>query len=230
MKRFISVLVFGLSLATVGYAAGERMITTTGRGAVDAVPDMASLSIGVTHQAPEADAALARTSQAVQEVIDRLAALGIEPRDMQTRGLSLQPLWSRPQNNGAPSRTITGFVASNSLTIRARDLSTLGALLDAVVSDGANTFNGLQFSLQDPEAALAEARRAAVADAMARAHQLADAAGVNLGPIQSISETGATPRPVMMEMAAARVASDVPVAPGEVSFSAQVTMVFTIAE
>lgn len=230
MKRVLSILVIGFSLATATLAAENRVITTSGRGVVDAAPDMASLSVGVTHQATDAEDALMMTSEAVRDVIAQLEGLGIAARDMQTQGLSLQPVWSRPQGNAAPSRTITGFVASNALTIRVRDLATLGTLLDAVVSDGANTFNGLQFSLQDPEAAIAEARSAAVADAMAKAAQLADAAGVALGPVQSISENGATPRPVMMEMSSARMASDVPVAPGEVSLSAQITMVFAIAE
>ena len=230
MKNLLSVVIVGLCFATASLADEMRVITTTGRGVVDTAPDMATLSLGVTQRATEAEEAMSQTSDAVQDVIERLTALGIAARDMQTSGLSLQPIWSRPQNNEDQARTITGFVANNTLTVRARDLTMLGALLDAVVQDGANTFNGLQFALQDPESALAEARTAAVATAIAKAQLLADAAGVTLGPVQSITETGGAPRPVMMEMASARVASDVPVAAGEVSLSAQVTMVFTIID
>lgn len=110
-----------------------------------------------------------------------------------------------------------------------RDLSALGSVLDAVIADGANSFQGLNFGLQDPEPTLDEARRRAVADGLRKAALYAAAAGVRLGPLTSLSEAGSNqPRPEMMQ--AARMSSDaVPVAPGEVTVSASVTMVFAIA-
>lgn len=229
MKKLLVVCTLMLGMMSPAWAESERVITITGQGAVETVPDMASIDIGVAHQAGTAGEALSRTSAAVRDVITRLEAAGIAARDMQTQGLSLQPVWSRQTNTDTP-RKITGFVARNGLMVRVRALDSLGEILDAVVQDGANTFNGLQFSVQDPDAAIAEARAEAVRDAMSKAQQLAEAAGVTLGPVQSISEMGGTPRPVMMEMSAARMASDVPVAAGEVSLSAQVSMVFAIAD
>lgn len=231
MKKFLGALVLFASFAAPLSAEPSRIITTTGLGVIEAVPDMATLDLGVTHQAEEAVEALALTSEAMDRVFRYLEDAGIAAGDLQTRGLSLQPVRSRPlAGSGAPPE-VTGFVARNGLMVRVRDLSMLGEILDTVVQDGANTFNGLQFSLQDTDEAMADARAAAVRDAVARAEQLAAAAGISLGPIQSISEGGASaPRPVMMEMASARMAADVPIAVGEISLSTQVVVVFAIAD
>lgn len=229
MKRLLATIGFVVALSQAGLADDLRIITTSGTGIVDSAPDMATISLGVTNEAKEAGAAMQATSDAVRDILARLEAAGIEARDVQTENLSLQPLWLRSNNNETPPR-ITGFVARNSLNIRVRDLTKLGGILDQVVQDGANTFNGLRFSIAEPEPLIAVARAAAVKDAIMRATQLAEAAGVTLGPIQSISEQGGRPQPVMMEMASARMASDVPVAAGEVSLSAQVTIVFAIAD
>jgi uncharacterized protein YggE len=230
MKYFCAVVVIWAGMSSGLLAETDQVITTTGQGKVETAPDMATISLGVTHEAKRADSALALTSDAVREVLSRLEQAGIAQNDIQTNSLSLQPVWSRPTSGtNAPAR-ITGFVARNSLSVRVRDLDKLGGVLDLVVQEGANTFDGLQFSLQDPEPTMAAARADAVRDAMARAQQLAEAAGVTLGPVQSISENTGSVRPQMMEMAAARMASDVPVAEGEISLSAQVSMVFAIAE
>ena len=231
MKRIIAAFAICLATATLAGAEEARIITTTGMGSVERAPDMAMVSLGVTHQAPQAADALAATSTGVAVVLDRLAEASVAERDVQTGTISLQPLWSNRGGQEPSEPQITGYVARNSVTVRVRDLSLLGGLLDAMVRDGANTFDGLSFALQDPEPAMAEARAAAVRDAMARAAQLAEAAGVVLGPVQSITEGGASFAP-RMEMAAARMsdAGGVPVAPGELSISAQVTMVFAIAD
>ena len=231
MNRLLAACLVVSSLMQPLWAdEAQRVITTTGNGIVEAIPDMATISLGVTNEAREAGAALQATSDTVREILTRLEAAGIAPRDVQTNNLSLQPLWVRPNNNSNTPPRITGFVARNSLSVRVRDLEKLGGVLDQVVQDGANTFNGLRFSVDDPEPLMADARAAAVKDAINRAEQLARAAGVTLGPIQSISEHGGRAQPVMMEMASARMASDVPVAAGEVSLSAQVSIVFAIAE
>ncbi|MDW3222409.1 MAG: SIMPL domain-containing protein [Paracoccaceae bacterium] len=224
--RFLAVM-----LLVAGTAAAEdaRVITTNGQGSVETVPDMATIRLGVTHEDANASNAMAATSEGVGAILRRLSEAGIAPRDMQTDNISLQPVWSnRGSNNNTPAK-ITGFVASNTLTVRVRDLEALGGILDLVVSDGANTFNGLSFGLQEPKPAQDAARAQAVRDAIDRAQQLADAAGVTLGPIQSISEQGRVGRPQMMEMAAARQ-MDAPVAAGELTVTAQVGIVFAIVD
>ncbi len=217
-------------LALVGAASADenvRRITVTGQGHVETAPDMATITLGVTHEGPVAGDAMQATSDSVAKMLDRLAKLGVEPRDVQTQNLSLNPVWSNQTNSGARVRKITGFVASNTVSVRVRDLPSLGGVLDAVIQDGANEFNGLRFSVQDPEPLVIEARKLAVENAIAKAEQLATAAGVRLGDVMTINENGGGRPRQMLEMA--RVASDsVPVAAGEVSLSSSVTLVFAI--
>lgn len=206
-----------------------RRITVSGEGQVEAAPDMATITLGVTNEAREAKAAMEATSDAVARVLERLSSLGIAPRDLQTRELSLSPVWSDRGAAGEERRRITGFVASNTVLVRVRDLTALGGILDAVISDGANDFNGLRFGIQEPDPLMDAARRRAVADAMAQAELLAEAAGVELGPVMSISAHGGG-RPAPMAEAMRSSAAGVPVAAGEVTVSANVSMVFAIAE
>ena len=204
-----------------------RRITVSGHGQVDVEPDMATITLGVTQDAREARQAMDLVSRSVAQILERLSFEGIEARDIQTRGLRLNPVWSNRGSSGAVPPKITGFVASNTVFVRVRDLPELGGILDAVIEDGANEFNGLRFSVQEPDPLADKARQLAVADAMAKAQLLADAAGVALGPVVSITEQGGNPSPVMMEMANAR-GMDVPIASGEVSVQASVSMMFEI--
>lgn len=231
---FLIGLILSAALAALATAASaedtRRTISVTGEGSVEAAPDMATIRLGVTNQDTEARAAMDATSDAVAAILARLDELGLERRDMQTQRLTLNPVWSqRPDGEGRRVNEITGFSASNIVMVRVRALEDLGRILDAVIADGANEFNGLRFDVQQPGPLVEKARRAAVRDATVKAQTLAEAAGVPLGPVLSISEHGGRPQPVMMEMAAARGA-DMPVASGEVSVQAQVSMVFAIGE
>jgi len=218
------ILAAALALPLPALAQAPPTLSVTGTGTVEAVPDLATLTIGVTTSRETAAAALAANNTALQAVLDRLTAAGIAARDMQTSNLSLHPDWSG-QDGAAPA--ISGYVASNLLTVRVRALEGLGTILDAAVADGANTLHGLGFGLADPEPALNAARREAVADARARAELLAGAAGVTLGRILSISEGG----PSLDQMPVFRAeASGVPVAQGELGLTANVTLVFELVE
>lgn len=225
-----------LSLPSAAQAQTEapaeqtRQITVTGTGQVDLSPDMATVRIGVTQQDEAAAEALQQTSDALAAMLERLAELGVAERDVQTSGLTLNPVWrDRPDSPGPQGQPEPwGFEASNMVTVRLRDLDRLGAVLDALVSDGANRLDGVSFGLQEPEAAQDEARRLAVAEARRKAELYAEAAGVTLGQVVSISEAGANrPRPQMMEMASMR-ADSVPVAAGEVAIEAAVQLVFAL--
>lgn len=231
MRAMVAAAVTSLALTGVALAdPAERQITVTAQGQVEAVPDMATITLGVTHEAEEAGTAMAASSAAVTRMLEQVQGMGIQPRDVQTRRFSVHPIWSgRGSSHSEPAR-ITGFVASNMVMVRIRDLSALGPVLDAVIASGANDFNGLQFSVQEPKALQDAARKAAVENAIAQARLLAEAAGVTLGPVVSITDHGGSSvRPEMMEMAAARDAS-APVAAGEVSLTASVSMVFAIAD
>ncbi|HHB80301.1 MAG TPA: DUF541 domain-containing protein [Aliiroseovarius sp.] len=231
--RILAIVLGFLALFAHGALAQDspRTISVSGAGSVEAPPDMATITLGVSQQARSAGEALAAVSEVSAAIFARLEATGVAARDMQTSNLNLNPLFSdRSSVSNAPPR-IVGYQVSNMITIRVRELDDLGAILDQVAKDGANTFNGLQFGLVAPEPLAAKARVAAVKDAIARAELLANAAGVRLGPVLSISDqSGGGPRPVMADMAFARSVEAMPVAGGELSIQASVSMVFGIIE
>ncbi|PJF07853.1 SIMPL domain-containing protein [Pseudorhodobacter sp. MZDSW-24AT] len=224
----IAALVSSTALTAAFAQSGPSVpqITVTGEGTVDGVPDIASLSLGVTTLGDSAAAAMAANTEALNAVMARLKAAGIADRDMQTTNLSINPNWTG-YDNGARQR-IDGYTASNQLTVRIRDLDGLGGVLDAAIQDGANTLNGLSFGLSEPRPALDAARKAAVEDARARATLLVEAAGATLGKIVSITEGGGYAAPQPMFRQSADAAGAVPVAAGEVATSASVTIVFEI--
>ena len=212
----------------IASADDAARITVTGEGRVDAAPDMATVSLGVVTEGTTAAEAMAANSIQLAAVLEQLKMGGIEDRDIQTSGLSLNPNWQ--QTEADPTPRIMGYQASNMLTVRVRKLDQLGTVLDKTISDGANSFNGLCFGLSDPAPAMNEARKRAVTDAMARARLLTQAAGLTLGPVVSISEGGGFGGPQPMYRMDAAAASPVPVAAGEVSTAASVTMVFELVQ
>jgi len=204
-----------------------RLITVTGEGSVAAAPDMAWVTLGVSHVAPTAAEAVAQMSTDMSAVFEVLAGAGIAGPDVQTGQLQLYPTYGESSYDTSPP--VTGYVAATDVTVRVRDLAEVGAVLDAVVQGGANTFGGIRFDLADPAAAMADARRDAVADGRAKAELYAAAAGVTLGDLVTLSETNNYFAPVMAE-ARLDAASPVPIAAGEVNYSVSVTMVYAIGE
>ncbi len=228
MRNVIIALV--LLMATPVMAQEARRIVVNGHGVVETVPDMATVSMGVVSEAKTADVAMADNSDAVAAVLKQLAGAGIESRDIQTNNLSLSPRWDNRSSSVSGQPKINGFIATNTVSVRVRDLAQLGGVLDAVVQNGANSFNGLSFGLQDKAPAQNEARVAAIKDAMAKAQLYATAAGVELGDVVSISDGAVrSVGPVMMEADMMRSMA-VPVAQGELSVTADVTVVFGIAD
>ena len=207
-----------------------RQIVVTGEGRIDAAPDLATVTLGVSSDAESARQAIDANSTAMAAVLANLKAAGIADRDLQTSNFSVSPRFDYSRSNGTGE--IVGFVAQNTLSVRVRDLSGLGDILDAVADEGANTFQGLSFGLQEPGPVEDEARKAAVAEARRKAVLYAEAAGVTLGPLMTLSEQGGmVPQPKMMTMQMERAASDaVPIASGELTITSTVTLVYGIAE
>jgi uncharacterized protein YggE len=232
MRQILALAFLPLLVLPLSAQAEESppIIAVWGEGEVAAAPDMAIVTLGARAEAGTAQEAMAQSSAGVSATLAVLEAAGVEPRDIQTSGLSLSPRWVRPEDRDGPSE-VDGYVASNTLTIRVRDLDDLGEILDAAVSQGANSLGGISFGLSDPDAAEEAARRDAVADARDRAGVFAEAAGVTLGALQSLSdESGGGSAPVMMMRAEAMSDSAVPVAAGELTVSARVRVVYAIAE
>lgn len=230
--RILKTIILSTALASPFAALAEAptpTITVTGEATVQATPDMATISLGVTTQGATGAEAMTANNAALAKVIERLKGAGIEDKDLQTQNLSLNPNWSNYDSSSGQVQTITGYTASNILSVRVRDLGKLGSVLDAAVGDGANTLNGLSFDLSQPRPAQDEARKSATKDARARAELLATAAGVKLGRVLSISENQGYGggMPVMYE---AKADSAVPVQAGQVGMSAQVSITFEIVQ
>lgn len=204
-----------------------RQIVVAATGTVQATPDTATLMLGVSRQAPTASEAMDRASVAAQGVVDLIFETGIEERDVQTASLNLNPVWD--QRNAQPSQVI-GYEASTMLTVRVRDLSLLGALLDGVVSDGANRLNGLTFGIADTAPLEQMARADAVAKTREKAETLAAAGGVTLGPVQTIAEGTDPGVPAPMMRGAMMEASAMPVVAGELDIRVSVTVVYAITD
>lgn len=203
-------------------------ILVTGKGSVDVAPDMAVLSLTVSREADTARAALDANSAAMRDVLEAMRAEGVETRDLQTSNFSIQPRYFHPPPARSGEREpprIVGYTVRNSLMVRVRDISALGAILDKSVTLGVNEGGNIRFANADPSVVLEQARVMAVQQAVARAHTLATAAGVTAGKILEISEQARNPQPMRAarsEVMMADAAGSVPVASGENTYSVTV--------
>lgn len=202
-----------------------RTITVSGQGQVSAQPDQAVVRFGVETEAETASAALDENSARMSDVISATLEAGVARENIQTAGLQLQPVYNRPDE--APPE-LTGYRASNVLSVTIEDLDSLGILLDTATDAGVNTIQGIQFEVSEQADLQAQARQAAMNQAIAKAEQLAGLAGAELGEVLTISETGgATPRPVALE-AATGAADRVPVEPGQQTLEASVSVTWRL--
>lgn len=237
ISRFATLGALGLSLALMtgssaiadaGNGPQKRVLTVTGQGEVHGAPDQAMLSAGVVTTARTAADALKGNARAMNEVFATLKRAGIADKDMQTSDFSVQPQYETDKN-GNTSRDITGYRVSNTVNVRVNDLAKVGPTLDALVASGANSIGDISFTIKDPKPLMAQARAEAVADAVARAQTLARAAGVTLGPIVSISESGySEPRPMYRMAAMAAAPAPTPIAAGEETVTAGVNITWSI--
>ena len=206
----------------------EGRISVTGEGRVTVVPDMAAVSLAVVREAPNAGDALAQASAAAADVLAAMRTLGIDPRDVQTIDVSLNPVYGERDEPGDVS-PIVAYRARNALSVRVRDLARLGEVIDRSVAMGANEGGGLQLTVSNADGLRGEARRLAVRDAAARAEEMAEAAGVAIGPLVELREGGARPFEPVLEARMA-MADSVPIAAGETEITASVTAVYAIEE
>lgn len=218
-----------LAVAQADQAPGRLVLSA--EGIVSATPDRATISTGAVTQADSAEAAMAGQRQRMARVVAELKARGVDPRDIQTAGLDLSPVYSQ-----SPDRTegprITAYRAANDVTVLVRDLETLGATLDALVNAGANQIGGIRFGIGNEDELADQARRAAIATLLARRDLYATAAGLKLGRIIEMSESGGY-RPEAMPLMAMRSAAmkdATPVEAGTLSIRVGVSAVFEIAD
>lgn len=215
------------AVAALPVLTGTRLdISATGE--VMRVPDLAVISAGVQTLQPTATGAIEENATRMERVRATLKRAGIEDRDIQTSSINLNPEYQYDQNR--PPR-LTGYRATNTVNVKFRDLKRTGAILDALVAEGANTINGPNLTIDKPESALDEARTKAIANGRERANLYARALGMQVVRLLSVSEGGgyAVPPPMPVAMMAERsVAADTKIDPGTQQIQVSVAMSFEL--
>jgi uncharacterized protein YggE len=242
MKRTTLILGLVLSAAIALSACGpttlvanpappQRTLNVTGTGMVDLTPDVAYINIGVHTEKPTAAEAVAVNTDQTQQVVNALKGFGVDPKDIRTSNFSI---WPNAQYDPQTGKQIgTTYVVDNTVYVTFRQLDKLGNLLDATVQAGANNVNSIQFDVADKSAAIKQARDEAVKDARSQAQELASAAGVSLGDLQSINFFDNIPGPVVQAYGkggggAVAASAPVPINPGQLTLTATVTMTYEI--
>jgi uncharacterized protein YggE len=204
------------------------LLDVSAMGTSTRVPDLAVIQAGVVTQAATAAQAMQQNNAQMTKVLAALRNAGIAERDIQTATINLSPQYRYVQNE-AP--VITGYQASNQVSIRFRDVARSGTILDTLVREGANDISGPNLTVDKPEGALDEARVDAVKKARARAELYAQAAGLKVERILAISESGAlppSPMPVMLRANAGMVADKMEVVAGERELNVTVSVRFLL--
>jgi uncharacterized protein YggE len=223
-----------VALAQAAPPAAESMFRATtlnlaAYGETRIAPDMATISLGVMTEGKTAQAAMQANAARMTQVVDTLRRAGIAAKDIQTSGLNLNPQYVYEQN--MPPK-LSGYQASNQVTIMVHDLARLGQVVDATVGAGANQVNGISFGLDDPTAAENAAREAAVKALSAKAELYARATGHRISRLVTLSEGAASypvPPPMpMMAMQRMEKTADTSVSPGELKVRVDVTGLYEL--
>lgn len=261
MKRYI--LTFALIMAlpfaakaqqgtpSLTVAPANTLLTVAAEGKSLRLPDVAMFTAGVATQGATAANALAENSSAMERVITGLRNAGIAERDIQTSNLSVEPIYSDPDREAAvaarrsgqpyvpadlPVPNIIGYRANNSVSVRQRDLKNFGRVIDTLVSAGANQVNGPSFNIDNLNPAMNDARVDALRQARERADLLAQAAGMRVNRILSISDGGSYFIGASVAFARGAVMGapppptpPAPVQPGELQMTATMTVLFELS-
>ena len=205
----------------------KRNISLTASGIVKTTPDMVDISTGVTSEAPSARAALDKNTEAMTKVVEALKEEGIDPKDIQTANFSVGPIYEQKAEGKPP--VVTGYRVTNQVRITLHDTGKLGAVLDKVVSLGANQIDSIEFGVEEPEALKDEARKLALKNVTDNAKLYAEAAGVGLGQILTISEEESSYQPRYASAARAmEMAKDVPIEAGTASVEVRVRVTWEL--
>ncbi len=234
MKHLLLAMLFAPLLSGAAMSADPEetrppvpAIIVVGSDKVSVKPDMAEIQVGVVSQASSAAKALKDNTQAMTALFKALSARGIADKDIQTSNFSVSPQYRQHSQGQGPE--IVGYQVTNQVHIKVRQLSSLGDVLDEVVTAGSNQIHGINFTVADPKPVLDEARRKAMVDARHKAELYATSAGVTLGSVLLISEqTAHAPSPVLMGAAPMARGAAVPIAPGEQDFAATITVTYRI--
>lgn len=220
-----------VALAQQNTTAPVKTITVIGDGKVKIKPDIARANIGVEVLRPSVEEASAANKKLIEAVINTLTEAGIAPEDIQTSGFSVYA--ERFGNDGPLPDDKVNYRVSNNVSVTIRDLEKVGEVLDAAMKSGANNIYGIEFSLEDNSSAKSEARKDAVADAKAKAAELAELNGVKVGKVLSVSEVIGSAMPFASNMQTTNAfggGGGQPIQPGELEIGTQLQVTYEISE
>ncbi|PYT28520.1 MAG: hypothetical protein DMG57_14635 [Acidobacteria bacterium] len=204
----------------------QPYIRTSAEAVVSAKPDRAKINIGVTTQAPAAQAAAAQNAKELDAIIRQIRSTLGSAVELKTIGYSVNQDFRYKQ--GAPP-TIAGYTATNILEVTLNDITQAGKLIDAATQSGANTVQGLQFTLKDESAVQAQALREAALRARSKAEALAQALGLKIVCVISAEESGGIIRPMAAQMMRAEGAPT-PVESGTIEVHGNITLTVEVAQ
>jgi uncharacterized protein len=214
--------------STINQTIAGTRLDVNATGEVTRVPDVAIISAGVVSRSTTATGALQDTANRMSRVLAALKRAGIEDRDIQTSTVSLNPEYRYVENQ--PPQLV-GYTASNTVTVRFRDVRNSGKILDALVAQGSNQINGPTLSVDKPESALDEARNKAIAIGRARAELYARSLGLRVVRVVSVNESGGSypvPPPMPMYARADMAQAKTSIEPGEQKLQVNLAMTFEL--
>ncbi|HET6379067.1 MAG TPA: SIMPL domain-containing protein [Methylocella sp.] len=214
------------------------VITTMGVASAEVVPDMATVIAGVDTERPNAADAARENARAAQAIVSEIKGQGIDPRDIKTLSVTLTPVYDevRDANGYVTKRTLRGYLAHNSLSVRVRNVQKAGALAGQLMAKGANSLEAIEFDYSQKESRYDALRGEAVRDALRKANFYVNGLGIKLGPVLEIATEGPAPRPAPSAasprmLAAARTeAAAVPIEPGVETLRIEVQVTWQIAQ
>lgn len=229
------VLIF--SLLFVGWARAESLrdsvstVAVVGEAVEDVAPDRATLRFGVVTERPTAAAAANDNATVIAAILDDLKKMGVVDADMQTQGVSLQPISTEERDAKGKVKTIQSYRASNTLAVRVTPVEKAGDVVGRVIDKGANSLDGVDYDHASLDAKRDELRAKAVKDAERRARIYAEAAGLRLARVIEIRPADAEPalmKSFDARMAAAPAAASVPLRPGQQRISERVAIIWAL--
>ncbi len=219
-----------VEIAGLNISNQQEGIWVSGRGVVTVTPDIATLRLGIEAQEASVAEAQTKASEAMDEVMAALTENGVAKKDIKTQYFSIRRVtkWDRTKEE----EVVVGYRVTNMVTAKIRDIDKAGTIIDAVAEAGGDLtrINSIDFSVDDPSAYHEEARQKAMADAKAKAEQLAELAEVRLGKATYISESSYAPPPIYRQdiYEEAMPAATTPISPGEMEISLTVQVVYAI--
>ncbi len=239
MQFMKKIVFFGVCLAlleAVAWAKDDRTLWVSGEGEAAAKADQVSFVVGIDITEPKFETAKAKSDEVMRKLLSIARDFKIEPRDIQSNYLQIQPIIDNPYGpNAKPSRTVTAYNARRDVRILWKDLKRYEELIAVLMQSGINQMHSLQFSSSQHKQLEESARSEALKQAKAKAEAMAREMGQKLGRVHSIADgvhdMGPGPQPMLsMQKSMARSPSgeDPTLAPGEIRVSREVSVLFEL--